>query len=538
MAKYLRLIIIIIIILFPSTTLFAESLKTSHPFSGVTYYYKKLKVPRPLNIHIIEIDPTVSGVKFLASPQSGTAPNESSWKTVRSQLASQHSIDPNAKIAINASFFASDLGYNYNRGIIESGGTVYSPFEDTTRPWPVLHISSSNIPQILRRPSPYVLNYTVYPPVPWSNGISGSEEIVLNGVNNAGKVSYGSPTTLNPRTAMGFKADNTIVIAIIDGRQTGISEGMYSSEIADMFIRMGVTSAVNYDGGGSTTLCFADPTPRVLNVPSDGSERAVGVCWFVFAPDQIEDLGSSFVSADFELGDEGTFAYDPGYSGSTYGIVSSSSTAQAVNTDGYQSSWCQKLVITDDPGISGGWFVRHVSGSSASRSQNIPQPAHGFVGLWAKTSSSNLSVSIAIDNSSDVTADRGIPKPMIADDQWHLYEWNLDDNTQWQGWMSGDGIINTADFTIDSIQFFGGDSNAIIYIDNISTSTKGTLGTAGDLNYDGIVNLADLSIFAASWFTKPDDTSWNANCNLAFPRDINIDFSDFSIFVQNWLESR
>ncbi len=69
-----------------------------------------------------------------------------------------------------------------------------------------------------------------------------------------------------------------------------------------------------------------------------------------------------------------------------------------------------------------------------------------------------MEISLAIDNTNNVTADRGIPKPMIPDGQWHLYEWNLEDDDQWEGWVNGDGIIDTVDFTIDSIQIFGPDT--------------------------------------------------------------------------------
>jgi hypothetical protein len=49
-----------------------------------------------------------------------------------------------------------------------------------------------------------------------------------------------------------------------------------------------VTDALNLDGGGSTTLCMADPMPRVVNVPvgrgdAPGTLRAVGSSLAVFA---------------------------------------------------------------------------------------------------------------------------------------------------------------------------------------------------------------------------------------------------------------
>jgi len=550
--KMYRTILSILIFLILSQPLCAESFQTRYPFNGVTWYHKKVSVPRPLNIHILVIDPTAPGIKFRVSASSGTP--ETSLKTVRNQLTTQHNADPNARIAINGSFFFYGGSIVYNRGLVASDGTKYSPWDSpdandvtTARPWPVLNISQSNVMSFLDRPSGTTSGYNVIPSTTvLYNAISGNEKIVINGTNHAGNVSYGNPRTLNPRTVMGVTYGNKIVIMTIDGRQSGVSEGVFTSEAADMLIELDVKHAVNYDGGGSTTLCFADPTPRVINVPVDvsdvpGSARSVGACWFVFANDNTQantspNIKSSFVIADFENADEFPFTNEPGYSGSTYGINESASTAQTDNTSSYEGNYNQKISIVDDTNVMGGWFVRHLCGS-ASRSGNMPQTAHGFIGLWAKTLSNGVSVSIAIDNTNNVTADRGMPIQLIGDNQWHLYEWNLDDDIQWDGWVNGDGIIDSEDFTVDSIQFFSdSEINADIYVDNIIHNSTGTLGLPGDLNYDNIVNFLDYEVFATSWFVDELNEFWNPNCNLKFPRDNYINSEDFSVLIENWLD--
>lgn len=75
----------------------------------------------------------------------------------------------------------------------------------------------------------------------------------------------------HPRTAIGFN-DRQIVIATVDGRQTGWSVGMTYHELAELMQRLGCTDALNIDGGGSTTAWVRG---QVVNRPSDGAERRI-----------------------------------------------------------------------------------------------------------------------------------------------------------------------------------------------------------------------------------------------------------------------
>jgi hypothetical protein len=111
----------------------------------------------------------------------------------------------------------------------------------------------------------------------------------------AGSASFDN--TLNPRTAIGIAPGNKLILLTVDGRQPGVSEGLTTPELADLLhADYGVTDAINLDGGGSTTLAMADPSPRLVNVPVGvsnvpGSERPVGSSLAVFARSCPIDTG-------------------------------------------------------------------------------------------------------------------------------------------------------------------------------------------------------------------------------------------------------
>ena len=73
-------------------------------------------------------------------------------------------------------------------------------------------------------------------------------------------------TTRHPRTMVGVDADHAIWLVTIDGRQPAISLGMTFTELQTLARRLGLRSALNLDGGGSTTMVAGG---RIVNHPSD-----------------------------------------------------------------------------------------------------------------------------------------------------------------------------------------------------------------------------------------------------------------------------
>ncbi len=73
-----------------------------------------------------------------------------------------------------------------------------------------------------------------------------------------------------PRTAVGVIDENHLVFVVVDGRDEGYSRGVTLTELADIMISLGATTAYNLDGGGSSTMFF---NGEVVNQPSNGGER-------------------------------------------------------------------------------------------------------------------------------------------------------------------------------------------------------------------------------------------------------------------------
>lgn len=87
----------------------------------------------------------------------------------------------------------------------------------------------------------------------------------------------------------------TLYLVAVDGRQAH-SRGLTRREMAELLHNFGADTAVNLDGGGSSTLVARTPgsAPQVDNHPSDGQERgwptglafsqrpvrAIGRAWF------------------------------------------------------------------------------------------------------------------------------------------------------------------------------------------------------------------------------------------------------------------
>lgn len=104
--------------------------------------------------------------------------------------------------------------------------------------------------------------------------ISFGPALVLNGKS---LVTSGG-TSLQPRTAIGQKKDGTVLLLVIDGRQSK-SAGANLSDIADVMLKYGAYNAGNLDGGSSATMNFQGKT---LNNPCDiAGERSIATAFLI-----------------------------------------------------------------------------------------------------------------------------------------------------------------------------------------------------------------------------------------------------------------
>ena len=89
-----------------------------------------------------------------------------------------------------------------------------------------------------------------------------------------------------PVSGAGTLPNGELVLVAVDGRQPSLSIGVTRPQFAALVLGFGATDAMAFDSGGSATLVarvLGDADARVLNVPSDGEERAVADGLFIYS---------------------------------------------------------------------------------------------------------------------------------------------------------------------------------------------------------------------------------------------------------------
>lgn len=158
------------------------------------------------------------------------------------------------------------------------------------------------------------------------------------------------PAGVHPRTAIGTKADGSVVLFEIDGRSPGFSEGVETDELAKMLKDMGVVNAMNLDGGGSSTFVAKMPGTagvKMLNHGSDGYERKTG-------------NGLLLVNTAPELSAASRLAVQPN-AGRILAGAAFKFAAAGIDANGHPAAYSEPLTWQVDPGLgtidSEGWFT-------------------------------------------------------------------------------------------------------------------------------------------------------------------------------------
>lgn len=254
-------------------------------FEGIVYVRDVRRTPRPLVAHLLILDLKAPGLRFLVTPG-----DPAKRLPLRARATSGFLQEFGAQAAINGDFFhpwRSRALWDYYPhvgdpvtvdGFAASEGIAYvrnpkRPGQRTT-----LHLSRENrarIGPLPRGEKPF-------------NALSGDRFLLRNGEIPK---TLGSGGGHQPRTAFGLdRAARHLFLIVVDGRQAGFSEGVTLPELAAILREHGAYTAVNADGGGSTTLVMQAENGRgfrVLNSPIDnripGRERPIANHLGIFA---------------------------------------------------------------------------------------------------------------------------------------------------------------------------------------------------------------------------------------------------------------
>lgn len=251
-------------------------------FEGVTYIRDVRRQPRPLVVHVVTVELDAPGIGFLVTP--GDPGRE---RPLRARKTSQFLSGFDLQVAVNGDFFVpwhSSNPWDYYphvgdpvevKGFASSQGSIYSTGRSD---WFTLYLSQDNRASFNEPPG------EVY------NAISGHPMLVKGGEPVYQPVCGDYCRTPHPRTAVALDREaRRLIIVVVDGRQPNYSEGVTLAELSDIILEYGGGTAMNMDGGGSTTLVVEEASgePVLLNSPIDnripGRERPVANHLGIFA---------------------------------------------------------------------------------------------------------------------------------------------------------------------------------------------------------------------------------------------------------------
>jgi len=231
---------------------------------GIEYSHLKRAEPRPLQIHVLRIDLSKRELAIAVAPDpDGEGPAETTLvpplvhaergKFVAAVNANAWGMVPRPPRGENPRYLAGGacdvcgwvLTDGVQRSAPQSGYWSFWMDRDGTP-----HLGNVAAPA---------------PSARWA--IAG-----FGGLLKDGKILPRASEVRHPRTALGLdRAARVLILAAVDGRQPGYSEGMSTRELAELMLELGCASAFNLDGGGSTVMVLRESgeKPRIVNRPSD-----------------------------------------------------------------------------------------------------------------------------------------------------------------------------------------------------------------------------------------------------------------------------
>lgn len=252
----------------------AENSVITEPVPGI-FIHSETRTNPPTRFFVAVVDLTNTNLHLRVAP-GGTDPDgPGKWQATLlepTRIAAREKFD----FVINGDFFkargvndgeGTNAAFRADQWALAEGpamtdGTTWST-STAARPCLIVHTNNTVTIETLTRPA-----------ADDREVIGGNVILVRNGVivPHPGKVRH-------PRTVVGLDGAGTkLTILVVDGRKPGIAVGMSYDELAAEMLRLGCKDALNLDGGGSSVMAVRDATTgtfKILNVPTDGRERAV-----------------------------------------------------------------------------------------------------------------------------------------------------------------------------------------------------------------------------------------------------------------------
>lgn len=289
----------------------------------------------------------------------------------------------------------------------------------------------NNVSDIYRfdAPMPYTNNQQTPLPPPQQSagsvyenlliGIGGAPTLVKNSQVNVTyneEIMWGSGVgydNRDPRTAVGYTANNHVIMIVADGRQS-TSQGVGLPELAQIMIDLGCVEAMNLDGGGSTQMAVGN---QLVNTPSES--RAVPTILTVTHKDSLKLPAVPQFEKIIDTGDEECTLVGPGWFASANAGYWGNTPAQ-LNPVGDGSSYAQfdlELPATAIYEVYGWWvassnrctdtpfIVKHKNGVDTVRINQVQNGSMWkLIGTYQFSSDTTQKVIISNAGTSGATA--------------------------------------------------------------------------------------------------------------------------------------
>lgn len=265
---------------------------------GVTYRLFRRAQPRPMAIHVAEVDLGAPGLAVRVTPADRSGGMEYRAKTV-----SRYLLESGSVLAVNASYFLPFVGGSPGgsdfvpqpgqaadaSGAVRAGGAEVSPPDEVDARVDSMACFAPGRAAI-------VAGQACPPDFP--EGVAAGPRLLAGGqavprpvLGRDGR--FHGATRLaeppreppapgaGPRTALGLSADGRrLWLVVVDGRQPGWSEGASHDDLVALFRELGAAEAMSLDGGGSAAMVARGPggpvaLGRPIHTGVPGRERPV-----------------------------------------------------------------------------------------------------------------------------------------------------------------------------------------------------------------------------------------------------------------------
>lgn len=217
------------------------------------------KYGEPVVFFTLEIDPEYA--TFITGTPNDGYISGGVKQTVKDEAREAIKNGKNVVAATNADFFdifgtLRPAGLCIKNCVIVDNSDSDRPFLGVTKDVSFVITDLKESPQML---------------VECENAVSGGQIVMKNG--DLAEVCPLEPFGYikHPRTAAGITPEGKLIILVVDGRISEYSNGATLVDIASLLKRLGANTAINLDGGGSSTVIVKNNSGEfdVRNIPAD-----------------------------------------------------------------------------------------------------------------------------------------------------------------------------------------------------------------------------------------------------------------------------